>query len=110
MAEYIEREKVLKLISGFKRNDVTKHCVDYAAGWNEALEQIESNVAEDIPTTNVLERHGEWKRVSDDDQDEGWYFCSECKEKYFNPAGDDYYMLPNFCLNCGAKMDGKDAK
>ncbi len=43
MAEYIEREKVLTLINGFKRNDVTPHCVDYPAGWNEALEQIESN-------------------------------------------------------------------
>ncbi len=31
MAEYIEREKVLTLINGFKRNDVTPHCVDYPA-------------------------------------------------------------------------------
>lgn len=53
MAEYIEREKVLTLINGFKRNDVTPHCVDYPAGWNEALEQIESNLGlRDIQSYN----------------------------------------------------------
>lgn len=96
MAEHIEREKVLELIGSFKRDDVTEHVVDYAAGWNEALEQIESNVEEDIPAADVrLERHGEWL-VSGD-----CYECSEC-------GGGSVVNTNPYCWKCGAKMDGKD--
>lgn len=105
MAEYIEREKVLELIGSFKRNDVTKHCVDYAAGWNEALEQIESSVAEDIPAADVRpERHGHWIYQEPDDEF-SWkpYLCSACGEK----GGKNY---TEFCSHCGAKMDGKDGE
>lgn len=54
-------------------------------------------------------KHGKWMLVSDDDQYEGWYFCSRCKEEYFSSSGDEI-MLPNFCPNCGAKMDGEDGE
>lgn len=97
MARYIDADIVLPKIQYRER---TYGC----------FQKTYSKVIKDAPTADVrLERHGMWVRVSDDDQDEGWYFCSECKKKYFNPAGDDYYMLPNFCLNCGAKMDRKES-
>lgn len=92
MAEYIEREAAIKAID---------HEV--------SLDGLYANIKA-IPAADVRpERHGEWVRVSDDDQDEGWFICSECKEKYFNPS-DDEDLLPNFCPRCGAKMDGKDDK
>ncbi len=98
MAEYIEREKVLTLINGFKRNDVTPHCVDYPAGWNEALEQIESNIAEDIPAADVRpERYGEWLISGE------CYECSEC-------GGGSNVNTNPYCWKCGAKMDGKDGE
>lgn len=52
MTEYIKRKEVLDLINLWKRDDVNLHVVDYSAGWNEALEQIESSVKE-IPAEGV---------------------------------------------------------
>lgn len=52
MTEYIKRKEVLDLINRWKRDDVTLHVVDYSAGWNEALEQIEISV-EEIPAEGV---------------------------------------------------------
>lgn len=53
----------------------------------------------ETPTANVVEvRHGEWiwdKRFSD-------YTCSLCC--------DWDLKTPNYCSNCGAKMDGKKAE
>ena len=95
MAEYIERNGAIKAVMSAK----------WALGSDGA---VAMEIVAGAPAADVAPiRHGEWKRVSDDDQDEGWYFCSECKEEYFNPAGDDYYMLPNFCPNCGAKMNAR---
>lgn len=88
MAEYIEREAAIKAID---------HEV--------SLDGLYANIKA-IPAADVRpERHGEWKHVSDDDQYEGCYFCSECKEEFYY-LGDNDDMLPNFCPNCGAKMYG----
>lgn len=97
--DYIERNKVLELIDLLKRDDVIEHCVDYAAGWNEALEQIEGNVAEDILAADVHpERHGEW--LLDDNASPYQLvktYCSLC---------DYYNLITPYCPHCGAKMDG----
>ena len=52
MADYIEREKVLQTINDWKRRERLR-MADYITGWDEALEQIESNVADDIPAADV---------------------------------------------------------
>lgn len=108
MAEYIEREKVLELIGSFKRDDVTEHVVDYAAGWNEALEQIESNIAEDIPAADVCpERHGEWIHLGGDEWGCsccGFVISTESSRKHPMSEG----LCNDYCSHCGAKMDGKD--
>lgn len=97
MAKYIEREKVLELIGNFKRDDVIEHCEDYAAGWNEALEQIECSVKEDIFVHDVRpEKRGKWQ------YNESAPYCSYC-------GGQARVILPcpcYYCPNCGAKMDG----
>lgn len=108
MAECIEREKVLELIGNFKRDDVTEHCVDYAAGWNEALEQIECNVEEDIPAADVRpERHGEW--IFEAPNAIGFLpvRCSNCGIKIATTASPrDWINEPDhvYCGACGAKM------
>lgn len=104
MAEYIERAPLINEL-----NDIREM---YRAAKNfNAVSAVDNAIGEvkDAPAADVRpERHGRWERVSDDDQDEGWYFCSECKEEYFNPAGDEEETLPKFCPCCGTKMDGKD--
>lgn len=76
MAEYIEREAAIKAID---------HEV--------SLDGLYANIKA-IPAADVRpERHGEWKHVSDDDQYEGCYFCSECKEEFYY-LGDNDDMLP----------------
>lgn len=96
MAEYIEREKVLELINNWKRHDGIKHCVDYVAGWNEALEQIESNVAEDVPAADVAPAiRGVWLERTDGGEG---FVCSHCK------GGYALYGVSSYCPNCGAKI------
>ena len=105
MAEYIDREALLKNFCGF---DLTK-CVKYG---NKTKEQIArsygtlmmyeiADVIEDAPAADVAPVvHGEWilKHVG-----AGHYWeCSSCHK---NPC---IYVTENtkFCPNCGAKMDG----
>lgn len=102
MSENIEREKVLKLINSRKRNDAASNIVDYSAGWNEALDQLESDI-EDIPAADVRpERHGKWKMCF---RHINAVRCSEC-----NCVVESGFGQHNFCPNCGAKMDGKDGE
>lgn len=108
MAEYIKRDRVVAIIVETAVVRKMRQLYAYNNGWMDALLLAKSRILEEIPAADVRpERHGHWERVSNDDQNEGCYFCSECKEEYFNPS-DDENLLPNFCPNCGAKMDGKD--
>ena len=57
---------------------------------------LENKYLDDAPTADVAEvKHGEWKwdkRFAD-------YTCNLC--------GNWDLKTPNYCPNCGAKMDGK---
>ena len=115
MAEYIEREKVLELIDGWKRDDAVPHCVGYSEGWNEALEQIKYNIEElHIPAADIRpERHGQWididkQNVWGDDEPVNLFRCSACKIS--TETRKDHIDRYHFCPNCGAKMDGKDGE
>ena len=46
-------------------------------------------------------KHGKWKVIIET-EDEMQAKCSECKMVYFLGMGRE----PNYCPNCGAKMDG----
>ena len=55
-------------------------------------------------------KHGEWTGEADGYADgklvyDVWY-CSECNYCIDNGT-DDPELLPNYCPNCGAKMDGR---
>lgn len=61
------------------------------------------------PTIDAaLVRRGEWVAVGDDDQDEGMFFCSRCKdERWFGEevhTSTEAARLCHYCPNCGADM------
>lgn len=98
MTEYIERKKLFKLINNWKRDDVIPiiegHIVGYPEGWNEALEQIESDI-EDTPAADVAPViHGHWI------YDSGSFRCSVCKD-----ISVVDFRTP-YCPQCGAEMNG----
>lgn len=58
-------------------------------------------------------RHGMWIGEGDGYADgeivmDVWY-CSEC-DHCIDEGIDDEAVLPNYCPNCGAKMDGKEVE
>ena len=59
------------------------------------------NALEEIPTADVVEVvHGEWKS--------GDCICPVCGEDKFKGLDADIWSdwKPNYCPNCGARMDG----
>lgn len=54
------------------------------------------------PTVDAVEVvHGQWIAVPSSDMMTGKaYCCSECKRMRYGS------FMPNYCSNCGAKMDG----
>lgn len=69
----------------------------------------EYDLIDRCPTVDaVLTVHGRWIKDNDSFQTDDYYCCyfdytcSECGE-----IVNDRYKLPNYCPDCGAKMDGK---
>lgn len=94
--EYIERGALLK-----KSRRVTEYD---EGGWGVVRSAILVEDVESAPTADVAPVvHGEWLRVSDDDQYEGEYYCSICNAEEFFPVNAPFAP---FCWHCGAKMDG----
>lgn len=89
MAEYIDREKMLKYLE--ETNTDNDWVVgQYNADWIYSF--IESQ-----PTADVVEvKHGEWE-----EREYGMFFaCSNCEYLV-------EYQLTNYCPHCGAKMYGE---
>lgn len=89
--EYIEREATLKVISDIISDNKISHKV---RAINRKIKQI--------PAADVVEvRHGEWIKAGVGITER--VVCSHCK------SDKGSFMLPPFCNQCGAKMDGKEA-
>lgn len=102
MAEYIEREEVMKTARDGYHSDFGRSIADLTS-----LKEV----LEDTPVADVVEvRHGEWKPK----HWEGGIFdgkmfdeCSICGyERFFDDIR--FKTTFNYCPNCGAKMDGKE--
>lgn len=66
---------------------------------NVVIEIIEETPAVDAEPV----RHGRWVAVPSSDMATGKaYKCSECNKMRYGS------FMPNYCQNCGAKMDGGD--
>lgn len=80
---------------------------EYDIGYNNALTMAES-IAKKAPTIEAEPvRHGEWK-IKTDDYDCEYIMCSCCKEEFYPADEDTVDTKPNYCPNCGAKMEGKE--
>ena len=102
--EYIERDAALKLIREEGVNQAEQyanihHLVVLAYG--DCFGKIKS-----LPTADVVEvKHGEWIEKF---KDGFWYYdCPFCDDGYVVMEKDE--NKPNYCGNCGAKMDGGKA-
>ncbi len=105
MAEYIEREKVIRILNDNIGNSAIKSAVngypeEYFDGWTDATSEAITEV-EGIPTADVRpERHGSWKPEGD----YGITKCSVCRWSI------EECIDWNYCPYCGAKMDGKNSE
>ena len=125
MADYIERtpELILAVNAGARAIENTKKYhgafylkdifADEKIAYVAAAKLLRS--VEAIPAADVAPvAHGRWKAQMDSarsgfqfltlpDQIVG-YICSNCGEEAIEYVDD--YFLPDYCPNCGAKMDG----
>ena len=103
MAEYIEREALLKVVSGWRI--LVKDLYD--CGYDDCITAIEDTVS-DAPAADVEPvRRGEWIIVHEhtylaDGTRKDWdnFFCSECYTPENAPR--------KFCAECGAKTGGEE--
>ena len=105
MAEYIDREAVYKRAC----RGCTRHGDEFGSCYHEELcEELQSEFAS-APIADVEPvRHGRWEYIGENST--GKIFrCSACKFPH-NPNKRDIGLIrvdekPNYCPNCGAKMD-----
>ena len=91
MAEYIEREDLLEL---YRMDDPVLN-----KNGHVPLPVIRQNIM-DIPAADVSPvRHGRWN--------DGDPYCPICKKDKFRGLDADVWAdwKPDYCPNCGAKMD-----
>lgn len=94
MAEYIDREKILELISCEMEKQKREYA--FSDGLHCGLERA-LGIVEDFPAADVAPvMHGKW----DDSLDGITPYCSVC-----GCTHRCLIRLPLYCPNCGAKMD-----
>jgi hypothetical protein len=100
--EYIERGTLLNIL-----NAIYEECRlnDDGATSDLALDVIRH--IEDQPAADVVEvRHGHWI-IKTDEYGNEYMMCSCCKDEFYPVDADTVDSTPNYCPNCGAKMDGE---
>lgn len=112
MDEYIKREALIAHIKNLPTwwadaGGVYGRSMKYPEGMFDCEDVISS--VENAPAADVAPVvHGHWIKDNDSFQTDDYYCCyfdyncSECSN-----IVNDRYKLPNYCPNCGAKMDGK---
>jgi len=106
MAEYIDREAAINALDAlcdracvYSKKQRAVMCGACALGG--AFDVIEELLATDVAPV----RHGRWEW----DEHKGCYYCSECGSvsPWKDQDGEDC-DCPNYCPNCGARMDGAE--
>lgn len=114
MGEYIKREA---LITKFKKMELGEHGLVERLFADGVYAVIAAFPAADVAPVV----HGRWERSENESNDEAfsltdeeaWYYwkCSVCHEDIcYHDAPMGRSFLPKYCPNCGAKMDGGDAR
>ena len=97
MAEYIEREATVELLRNLGSRDYRRE----KGTIQEAIKMV--SFSEYTPTADVAEVvHGKWEN--------GNPICPVCGGNKFKDLDADIWCdwQPDFCPNCGAKMDKED--
>lgn len=100
MDDYISRQAAIDALNVyFDRIGKLKR-----RGLNKGEKAISLDTVGAIKTLPPAEpKRGKWERhYCNDGNPDGWQ-CDKCKEWYYFGQ-----TLPNFCPNCGAKMEGAD--
>jgi hypothetical protein len=98
MAEYIEREAVMKHL---RECEGTPPEIGYTYPIYKAIERF----VKEVPTADVAPVvHGYWT-VLDECANAGAY-CSVCHKKVYKECYGNCKMKSKYCPNCGAKMEG----
>lgn len=102
MAEYIERESLLKVLDGFEPIVQGRHdgmgLVEHGV-WAGMCEIVKDEPAADVAPVV----HGRWEFIANEYCSTA--HCSNCGKGqglYINGRKPDW----NYCPNCGARMDG----
>ena len=92
-----------ELLESLNRLGIKEPNLRYTEGFNSgiAAAKFKLKTAPAIDAVPVM--HGRWVQESFDDQDEGIYVCSHCRQENFFAFDEERYR---YCPNCGAKMDG----
>lgn len=98
-------EEIVKIICQYRTDDGKCTCNQYQFGVRKCADPcVYRDRAEQLVDAGYAPVvHGEWLRVSDDDQ-YGWErYCSVCNAEEFFFGN---VLSAPFCWHCGAKMDG----
>ncbi len=99
MAEYIEREKVYKMLNSLGGCGADPDT--WADGWDKAFDEAIREL-DNIPAADVRpERLGGWQHNGN-----GGAVCTCCK----GVSDEPFAIYYDYCPNCGAKMDGRDGE
>lgn len=106
--EYINKQLLLESMQKSLDSSPDGYAVIGAYGFCVAMQVIDKYPAADVQPV----RHGRWINICGDS--ESLRQCSECLQDFDYIDGICYLVsgqrLPNYCPNCGAKMDGGDQK
>lgn len=105
MAEYIEREEIMRFPIRKDHCDKEHANEHFIFGIESVLEYVEGLPAADVAPV----AHGRWEYIPQTLNTLSQLRCPFCGWWSLDPSIDDAY---NYCPNCGARMDGgvSDAK
>lgn len=101
---YVDADKVIEHIRQYKNSNKKT----FQQGINFAIKAACRALSDNriVPRADVAEvKHGEWI-IKTDEYDCEYMMCSVCKEEFYPSDADTVDTTPNYCPNCGAKMDG----
>lgn len=103
MAEYIEREALLKIYKGWLPQLERPQDIGDKTGVETCIA-----VLEDAPAADVVEvEHGYWDKITMYKSGECFAHCSICGTSQEVRYPSELPMYHKYCRWCGAKMDGK---
>ena len=76
--------------------------------WTESEQAVVRHFLAKLPTADAVEVvHGRCKKSDDREEWYTYYYtCLECGATMMVADADYHDVSPNYCPNCGAKMDG----